>query len=123
MIRILHSVSNMDRAGVETMIMNFYRRFDRERIQFDFLQNKKKPGDYDEEIRSLGGRIFVSPGYMSYKKYMGYMTEIFKTYPEYKILHAQNGPLMVYALRAAQINNIPVRIAHSHSTSIPHDFK
>ena len=24
MIRILHSVSNMDRAGIETMLMNFY---------------------------------------------------------------------------------------------------
>lgn len=25
MIRILHSVSNMDRAGIETMLMNYYR--------------------------------------------------------------------------------------------------
>ena len=123
MIRILHSVSNMDRAGAETMLMNLYRHMDRERIQFDFLQNKKKPGDYDEEIRGMGGRLFVSPGYTSYKNYMRYMTELFSTYPEYRIMHAHNGPLMVYALKSAKINNIPVRIAHSHSTSIPIDFK
>lgn len=29
MIRILHSVSNMDRAGIETMLMNYYRHIDR----------------------------------------------------------------------------------------------
>ena len=38
MIRILHSVSNMDRAGIETMLMNYYRHIDRSKIQFDFLQ-------------------------------------------------------------------------------------
>ena len=38
MIRVLHSVSNMDRAGLETMLMNYYRHIDRELIQFDFWQ-------------------------------------------------------------------------------------
>ena len=28
MIRILHSVSNMDRAGIETMLMNYYLYMD-----------------------------------------------------------------------------------------------
>ena len=30
MIRVLHSVSNMDRAGIETMLMNYYRHMDRD---------------------------------------------------------------------------------------------
>lgn len=123
MIRILHSVSNMDRAGIETMLMNFYRHMDRESVQFDFLANKQKPGDYDDEIREMGGRIFVSPGYKNVSRYFGYMTELFKKYPEYKIIHAHNGSLMLYALGCAQMNNIPVRIAHAHATSIPFDFK
>ena len=59
MIRVLHSVSNMDRAGIETMLMNYYRRIDRDVLQFDFLANKPKPGDYDEEIRSMGGHIYA----------------------------------------------------------------
>ena len=123
MIRILHSVSNMDRAGIETMLMNFYRNMDHDKIQFDFLQNKPKPGDYDDEIRSMGGKLFVSPGYSSYKKYLQYMTELFREHPEYKIIHTHNGPLMLYSLRSAQVNNIPVRIAHAHATKVPLDFK
>ena len=58
MIRVLHSVSNMDRAGIETMLMNYYRHMDREKVQFDFLCNKTKPGAYDEEIKKMGGRIY-----------------------------------------------------------------
>ena len=60
MIRVLHSVSNMDRAGIETMLMNYYQHIDREKIQFDFLVNKPKPGDYDDEIRRMGARVRVA---------------------------------------------------------------
>lgn len=62
MIRVLHSVSNMDRGGIETMLMNYYRHIDREKVQFDFIVNKQKPGDYNDEIRRLGGHIYQSPG-------------------------------------------------------------
>ncbi|MBQ9517722.1 MAG: glycosyltransferase family 1 protein [Eubacterium sp.] len=123
MIRILHSVSNMDRAGIETMLMNFYRNVDREQVQFDFLCNKPNPGDYDEEIRALGGRIFVTPGFKSYRKYLKYMTKLFSEHPEYKIIHTHNGSLMLYALESAKMNKIPIRIAHAHATAIPVGLK
>lgn len=123
MIRVLQSVSNMDRGGIETMLMNFYRHVDREQIQFDFLANKPAPGDYDEEIRSLGGRIFVSPGFMSYRKYLAYMTDLFREHPEYRIIHTHNGSLMLYALQSAKKNGIPVRIAHAHATAVPVGWK
>ena len=123
MIRVLHSVSNMDRGGIETMLMNFYRNVDRDKVQFDFLANKPYPGDYDDEIRALGGRIFVSPGFMSYKKYLAYMTELFREHPEYKIIHTHNGALMLYALESAKKNGVPIRIAHAHSSSIPLGLK
>lgn len=119
MIRVLHSVSNMDRGGIETMLMNFYRHMDRDKVQFDFLANKPVPGDYDEEIRALGGRIFVSPGFKSYRSYLSYMTELFKEHPEYQIIHTHNGSLMLYALESAKSNGIPVRIAHAHATAVP----
>ena len=123
MIRVLHSVSNMDRGGIETMLMNFYRHIDREQIQFDFLANKPDKGDYDEEIKEMGGNIFVTPGYMNYKAYLSYMTDLFKEHPEYKIIHTHNGSLMIYALQSAKKNNIPVRIAHAHATAVPVGLK
>ncbi len=125
MIRILHSVSNMDRAGIETMLMNYYRHIDRDKIQFDFLCNKTKPGAYDDEIKSMGGRIYHTPGLnpAKYPKYLSYMKSLFKENPEYKILEAHNGALGLYALHAAKVNNIPVRIFHAHGASITKDWK
>lgn len=43
MIRVLHSVSNMDRGGIETMLMNYYRHIDREKVQFDLSSTSKNP--------------------------------------------------------------------------------
>ena len=124
-IRILQCVSNMDRAGIETMLMNFYRNIDRNEVQFDFLCNKSKPGDYDDEIRELGGNIYVSPGFNPLKwfKYQKFMKELFKSHPEYKIIHCQNEAMGFPALYAAKKANIPVRIAHSHNTTTRCDFK
>ena len=125
MIRVLHSVSNMDRAGLETMLMNYYRHIDRDLVQFDFLANKPKPGAYEEEVRELGGRIFVSPGFNPVKlpKYRAFMKDLFAQNPEIQIVHAHNGALAYYALREAQRNGIPHRIAHSHNSKINFDMK
>lgn len=124
-IRILQCVSNMDRAGIETMLMNYYRNIDKSKIQFDFLCNKSKPGDYDAEIRQLGGKIYVSPGLNPIKwyKYQKYMKNLFNEHPEYRIIHCQNETMGFYALKAAKDCNVPVRIAHSHNTVIRKDAK
>lgn len=125
MIRVLHSVSNMDRAGIETMLMNYYRHMDRDKVQFDFFCNKRKPGAYDEEIISMGGRIFHTPGLnpAKYPKYLKYMKGLFAEHPEYKIVEAHNGALGVYALHAAKKNKVPVRIFHAHGASITKDWR
>ena len=36
MLRVLQAVTCMDRGGLETMLMNYYRHIDRTRVQFDF---------------------------------------------------------------------------------------
>ena len=124
-IRILQCVSNMDRAGIETMLMNFYRNIDKSKVQFDFLCNKLKPGDYDDEIKSLGGKIYVSPGLNPFKwfKYQKYMKNLFNNHPEYKIIHCQNEAMGFPALYAAKKAGVPVRISHSHNTLTRFDFK
>lgn len=121
MIKVLHSVSNMDRAGIETMIMNYYRNIDREKVQFVFLCNKRKPGAYDEEIMRMGGKIYVAPGFSPLKrhKYSALITKILKENPEIKIIHAHNGPLQYFSLKYSKKSGVKIRIAHAHSTKIP----
>ncbi|OLR62927.1 hypothetical protein BHF69_09690 [Anaerostipes sp. 992a] len=44
-------------GGVESVIMNYYRNINREKIQFDFLCNSQVVA-YEDEIKSLGGKIY-----------------------------------------------------------------
>ena len=125
MIRVLHSVSNMARAGIETMLMNYYRKMDRQQIQFDFLANKPVPGEYDEEIRAMGGRVFVSPGLnpLHYPAYKRFVKQLLQNDSGIRIVHAHNEAMGYYALQSAKDAGIAVRIAHAHNTQIIRDYK
>lgn len=125
MIRILHSVSNMDRGGIETMLMNYYRNINRTQVQFDFLCNKSKPGAYDDEIRAMGGRVFHSPGLnpLKYPKYVSFMKQLVKEHPEYKVIEVHNEALGLYALHSAKLAGIKTRIYHAHAQGINLDVK
>ena len=72
MIRILQVVNIMDRAGLETMLMNYYRNIDRTQVQFDFLTHRDTPGVYEDEIKKMGGRIYRAPRLypQNYPKYL-----------------------------------------------------
>lgn len=125
MIRVLQSVSNMDRAGIETMLMNYYRHMDHSLIRFDFLANKPAPGAYDEEIRAMGDRVLVSPGLSPtrYGAYRRFMADLIRNTPEIKIVHGHNEAMAYYALKTAEDAGVGVRIAHAHNTRIIKDYK
>ena len=94
------------------VVVTVHRYMDKSKVQFDFLCNKKKTGAYDDEIKSMGGRIYHTPGLnpAKYPVYLKYMRELFQEHPEYKIVEAHNGALGVYALHAAKVSKIPVRM-------------
>ena len=125
LIRILHIFTCMDRGGAETMIMNYYRAMDRSKIQFDFLVHKTTRGEYDDEIKSLGGRIFVvdkvNPLFPF--PYFQKLTTFFKQHPEYKIIHAHLNAFTYFPFSIAKKNNITCRIIHAHIAKNNVDFK
>ena len=125
MIRILQSVNIMDRAGLETMLMNYYRNIDRDVIQFDFLTHRPQDGAYDEEIKSLGGRVYHAPRLylQNLPSYYKYMSAFFDKHKEYKIIHSHIDAMSFFPLRAAKQNGIPIRIAHSHNSHLEKDLK
>ncbi len=125
MIRVLQCVNNMHRAGLETMLMNYYRHIDRNEIQFDFLTHRPERADYDDEIEQLGGRVYYAPRLypQNYAAYFSFMKDLFREHPEYQIVHSHIDAMSFLPLLAAKRAGIPVRIAHSHSTSIDRDLK
>lgn len=59
--RLLCIVSVMNTGGAETFLMKLYRKLDRTKYQMDFCVNVEEKGFYDDEIKELGGRIYVIP--------------------------------------------------------------
>lgn len=107
------------------MLMNYYRNIDRDEIQFDFLAHRPERSDYDDEIESLGGKMYYAPRLypQNYIAYFRYMKQFFRNHPEYKIVHSHIDPMSFLPLLAAKEANVPIRISHSHNTSIEKDFK
>lgn len=123
-IRVLQVVTYMGRGGLETMLMNYYRHIDRDKVQFDFLVHRDFEADYDTEILSLGGRIYhmsrLVPWSRSYRKQL---KNFFLSHPEYRIVHVHQDCLSSVALQCAKECGVSIRIAHSHNSSQDKNLK
>jgi len=124
-LRVLQVVTSMDRAGLETILMNYYRHVDRNMLQFDFLTHRQREGVYDKEIRSLGGQIYRLPPVKlgTIYDYWNQLYKFFMTHKEYKIVHSHIDSLSTLPLFAAKCSGTPVRIAHSHISGFDKDLK
>lgn len=123
MERILQVVTYMGRGGIETMLMNYYRRMDREKIQFDFLVHRDFRADFDDEIEALGGRIYrvpaMNPASGGYRKALA---DFFKDHP-YRVVHCHLNYMSGVVLAAAKKAGVPVRIAHAHTANMAPGWK
>lgn len=117
-IRVLHILHSMNRGGAENAIMNYYREFDRNTVQFDFLLTDSKKCDFEDEIISQGGRIYrVSPLRLSNPlPYIKDVTNFLKKHREYSIIHSHTSSKSVIPLTIAKALRFPVRISHSHNS-------
>lgn len=121
-IRVAHVVGKWVGGGVEAVVMNYYRNIDHNKIQFDFIFDDDSNGIPYDEIESLGGKVFLIPPYQKVFKYQKELQKVLKK-GNYKIVHSHINALSVFPLRAAKKVGIPVRIAHSHSTTNKVEWK
>ena len=124
-IRILHIVQRMEAGGTQAFLMNLYRNIDRSKIQFDFLVEYEEKEFYDNEIISLGGKIY----YTNFRKTLNVIkfkrtiSEILKNYPEYKIIHIHATAIGRICTDVARKCGVKTIIAHSHSNNAIKDWK
>lgn len=117
-IRVLQVFAQMNRGGAETMIMNLYRNIDRSKVQFDFIVHTEAKCAFDNEIYTLGGKIFRMPRYTgeNHFRYKNEWHDFFKEHTEYKIIHGHvRSTASIYLAIAGKCGL--TTIAHSHSTS------
>lgn len=113
-IRVLHIFGALNPGGVETFVMNLYRCVDREKVQFDFALSEGKKSFFDEEVLSLGGRIFY---FDTSKSMMQNLSRIFETEGQFAAMHSHVYFYSGAVLQNAHRHGVPIRIAHAHNTS------
>ena len=115
-IRVAQIIGKWLGGGVESVVMNYYRNIDRSKIQFDFICDEDSTNIPYAEIESLGGKVILIPPYQKVIKYHKELKRVLKE-GNYKIVHSHINTLSVFSLFAAKCAGVPVRIAHSHSTT------
>lgn len=115
-IRVAQIMGKWLGGGVESVVMNYYRHIDRDKIQFDFICDDDSTDIPYDEIKKLGGKVILIPPYQKVFSYHFKLKKVLKD-GGYKIVHSHINTLSVFSLFAAKCAGVPVRIAHSHSTT------
>ncbi len=114
MIRVLQVIEGLNAGGMEAMLMNYYRKFDKNMIQFDFLVYTPR-AHFDDEVEKLGGKIYrITPRRKNPIKNYRELDEFFKKHPEYQIVQVHQGVTYFAPLVFARKNHVKHIIAHTH---------
>ena len=115
----------MDRAGAETMMMNYLRHIDRNKIHMDFVLNREYESDYEKEIKELGSKVYhLSPIYPNtVREYKKEFKKFLKEHPNYDVIHSNLEERSAYPLAIAKKAGIDLRIVHAHSNLKHVDIK
>ena len=116
-MRVLNIMATLDKGGVESTVMEYYRFIDRNKIQFDFLITSEKKGCYEEEVMRLGARIFRRP--MRSRNPIMASIKLFNVLRKNKniiAIHIHNlSSVVSLDTFVAMLMGVKIRIVHSHS--------
>lgn len=121
-IRVAQIMGKWVGGGLESIVMNYYRNIDRSKIQFDFIFDSDSIDIPYSEVESLGGKVILIPPYQKIVKYHFELKKVLKN-GNYKIVHSHLNTLSVFSLFVAKNIGVPIRIAHSHSTTNKKEWK
>ncbi len=105
-------------GGVESVIMNYYRKMDKNKFQIDFLCNTKIVA-YEDEIINSGGKIYkITARSENYKKYKKELKEFYRIYgKDYDTIWVNICSLAnIDYMKMAKKYHIKYRIIHSHNS-------
>lgn len=106
-------------GGVESFLVNYYRKIDRKKIQFDFLCNTYKEVAYENELKSLGGRVIhIAMRSKEPIKYHRELNEFMERHAsDYQAVWVNVCSLAnIDYLKVAKKYGIKKRIIHSHNS-------
>lgn len=121
-IRVAEIVGKYIGGGVEAVVLNYFSFINKDKIQFDFICDSDSTDIPYEQIEAMGGKVILIPPYQKLFKYQKELKKVLKD-GNYQIVHSHINALSIFPLRVAKKAGVPIRIAHSHSTSNKKEWK
>lgn len=106
-------------GGVESFLLNYYRKIDKTKIQFDFLCNTHNKVAYEDELKSLGGKVVhIAMRSKEPMKYHKELNEFMEQYAsDYQAVWVNVCSLAnIDYLKVAKKYGVKKRIIHSHNS-------
>lgn len=118
MKRLLCIVGGMNAGGAETFLMKVYRALDKSQYQMDFAVAIKDKGFYDDEILSMGGKIFhITPKSEGFLKNFFDIRRIVKENQYGSVLRTSQHSLSAMELLAARLGGAKKMIFRSSNSN------
>ena len=116
--KILHITGAMNMGGTETMLVNLYRKINKD-IQFDFISYSEEEAYYDKEIIELGGNIIrlKPPNEAGFIGAIKNIKRVIKENGPYKAVHTHMMFNCGVSMIAAYLSGVKVRVSHAHTTA------
>lgn len=114
-IKVLQVLSGLHIGGVQSVILNYYRNINRDKVQFDFVVMGNDIGCFEAEVEKLGGKIYHVRNVKMHC--IGYVSDLMRILGkhEYNIIQVHMNFLNFITLLCAKAAGIKIRISHSHN--------
>lgn len=127
MIKIIHFVPSINcTSGIIQLLLNYYRKMDRNTFQFEFLYfSEKTINNFEDEILRLGGTSTKISSPVKYLKFKKELNEYFKKHIENvnnTIFHNHQIAFTIFLKRIVNKNGISNFIVHNHMTKYSDKF-
>lgn len=124
MKRLLCILSGMNVGGAETFLMKVYRNIDRLQYQMDFCINEKEKCFYEDEILSMGGKVYRIPSKSeNLKDFKKQLAEIIKINGYGNVLRITSNAMGFMDLKIAKMAGANVCCARSSNASDGYSLK
>lgn len=118
-ILVINTVS-FGMGGIPTVIMNYFLNIDRNKIQMDFVGNRRIENFYKEKIIEYGSKVYIFNRNKNPVRYFIFLIRLIKA-EQYDVVHVHgNSASMAIDLLASMVGGVYMRIAHCHNTKCKH---
>lgn len=120
-VRVLYFIDRMLRGGIQSLVINWVSRFNKEKVHVDFLLlDDGKKYELEDFLKKLGCNVYKLDGIwikqpLDFIKQAKALNCFFKEHHDYKVVHLHSTSKNYLVLKYAKKYGIPIRIAHSHN--------